>query len=532
MVRCRETIAGADLYEGLRERGLEYGQSFRGVEQLWRRDGEALGRLRLTEAVATQKNGHKIHPALLDACFQVLAAALPKGSAEGDDLYLPVGLARLHLDDLPDAELWAHALMKTEAPADADYLEGDVFLLDESGQVLLEASGLRLQRIEHDARRENEQEDLDDWLYEVRWEPKELPEQDKAPDTSSPGQRASWLIFADAGGVGQALQRFLKERGEVCISVSTGDEYRQEGPGCYRLDPADPEHFRRLLADLEEADSLPLRGVTYLWGLGANPPQDTLIESLEEARALGCTGALHLTQALTSLEVVPRLWLVTRGTQPVGDGPVSLEQAPLWGLGKVISLEHPEFACTKVDLGSSEDVQSLFRELWIEDGEDQIALRGGERYVPRVVRCSPEAVEKRRTTVSTDEPFRLEVTKPGILDEMTLRETGRREPGPAEVEIHVRAVGLNFRDVLIAMDLIPPLYQDSLDVGFECVGEIVAVGVGVEGLEVGDSVIAFAPGCLGSFVTAGSSFVMPKPAHLSFEEAATLPIAFFTAHYA
>jgi NADPH:quinone reductase-like Zn-dependent oxidoreductase/acyl carrier protein len=216
----------------------------------------------------------------------------------------------------------------------------------------------------------------------------------------------------------------------------------------------------------------------------------------------------------------------------VGDRPVSVDQAPLWGLGKVISLEHPEFACTRVDLGSSEKVQSLFRELWVGDGEDQIALRGGERYVPRVVRCSPETVVARQKTVSTDEPFRLEVSKPGILDEMTLRETDRKEPGPGEVEIRVRAVGLNFRDVLIAMDLIPPLYQDSVDVGFECAGEIVTVGAGVEGLEVGDGVIAFAPGCLGSFVTTDSTFVMPKPAHLDFEEAATLPIAFFTAHYA
>ena len=111
MARCQETVASADLYEGLLERGLEYGPSFRGVERLWRRDGEALGQLRLTEAVAAQRNGHKIHPALLDACFQVLAAALPKGSVEGADPYLPVGLARLHLNDLPDTGLWAHALL-------------------------------------------------------------------------------------------------------------------------------------------------------------------------------------------------------------------------------------------------------------------------------------------------------------------------------------------------------------------------------------------------------------------------------------
>jgi acyl transferase domain-containing protein/acyl carrier protein len=529
MVRCQETVAGADLYERLRERGLEYGPGFRGVEQLWRRDGEALGRLRLTEAVATQKSGHKIHPALLDACFQVLAAALPEVSAEGNELYLPVGLGMLRLHDLPDAELWVHALLKSDPLADADSLEGDIFLLDESGQVLLEASGLRLQRL--DAGRENEQEDLDGWLYEVRWETKEL----EAPIPSSLDQRGSWLVFADAGGVGKALQKSLEEHGEACVSVSPGDEYLQEEPGFYRLDPANTEHFRRLLAELTEADSLPLKGVVYLWGLEGDPPADALIDSLEEARVLGCTGALHLVQALTRLDVAPRLWLVTRETQPVGDNPVSVDQAPLWGLGKVISLEHPEFACTKVDLGtsnSSDEVQSLFRELWVGDGEDQIALRGGERYVPRVVRCSSEAVDERQSAVSTDEPFRLEVSKPGILDELRLRATERQEPGPGEVEIRVRAVGLNFRDVLIAMDLVPPLYQDSVDVGFECVGEIVRVGEGVEGLEVGDGVIAFAPGCLGSFVTTGSTFVLPKPASLSFEEAATLPIAFFTAHYA
>ena len=73
--------------------------------------------------------------------------------------------------------------------------------------------------------------------------------------------------------------------------------------------------------------------------------------------------------------------------------------------------------------------------------------------------------------MSADEPFRLEVSKPGILDEMMLRETDRKEPDTGEVEIRVRAVGLNFRDVLIAMDLIPPLYQDSVDVGFECAGK-------------------------------------------------------------
>jgi NADPH:quinone reductase-like Zn-dependent oxidoreductase len=178
-----------------------------------------------------------------------------------------------------------------------------------------------------------------------------------------------------------------------------------------------------------------------------------------------------------------------------------------------------------------EGTQALFRELWSEGGEDQVALRKDARLAPRLVRYAPEDTEKRKT-ISAAEPFRLEVPKPGILDALELRETERKKPGPGEVEIRVRAVGLNFRDVLIAMDLVPPVLEDSPDVGFECAGEISDVGEGVEGLEIGDSVVAFAPSCLGSFVTTGASFVMPKPERLSFEEAATVPIAFVTAHYA
>ena len=68
--------------------------------------------------------------------------------------------------------------------------------------------------------------------------------------------------------------------------------------------------------------------------------------------------------------------------------------------------------------------------------------------------------------------------------------------------------------------------------GDECAGRIVAVGEGVEGLQAGDEVIAIAPGSLGSHVTTSAAFVMRKPAQVTFEEAATMPVVFLTAYYA
>ncbi len=90
---------------------------------------------------------------------------------------------------------------------------------------------------------------------------------------------------------------------------------------------------------------------------------------------------------------MPRLWLVTRGAQAVGAEAAAVEvsQAPVWGLGGTLSLEHPELGCTRVDLSSTrgaEEASSLLRELGANDGEDQIALREQGRYVARLARGS------------------------------------------------------------------------------------------------------------------------------------------------
>ena len=68
--------------------------------------------------------------------------------------------------------------------------------------------------------------------------------------------------------------------------------------------------------------------------------------------------------------------------------------------------------------------------------------------------------------------------------------------------------------------------------GGECAGEIVAVGAGVTGLNIGDPVIAMAPGSFSKYVTVGTRSVTPKPENLSFEQAASIPANFLTAYYA
>jgi polyketide synthase 12/epothilone polyketide synthase D len=116
----------------------------------------------------------------------------------------------------------------------------------------------------------------------------------------------------------------------------------------------------------------------------------------------------------------------------------------------------------------------------------------------------------------------------GTLENLTWQPTPRRPPQAGEVEIRVQATGLNFRDVLNALDLYP---GDPGPLGLECAGEVVAISPGVEGLAIGDPVVAIAPASFSHYVTVNAQLVALRPPHLSPTAAATIPTAWLTAAY-
>ena len=148
---------------------------------------------------------------------------------------------------------------------------------------------------------------------------------------------------------------------------------------------------------------------------------------------------------------------------------------------------------------------------------DEIGL--GARFIERLREAAPGG--------AATAPVRLEIGRIGDLDSLQLQPLERRAPGPDEVEIQVRAAALNFADVLKATGLFP-----DAPFGMECAGVVVRVGQRVRAFQPGDAVVAIGPGSFCSHVVRQARFVAPKPAALSFEEAATLPAAFMTAHYA
>ncbi|MEM7552756.1 MAG: SDR family NAD(P)-dependent oxidoreductase [Cyanobacteria bacterium P01_A01_bin.84] len=355
----------------------------------------------------------------------------------------------------------------------------------------------------------------------------------KAPQAieSTESSVKSWLLFADEKGIAQKLAKQLNSKGDVCTLVKIRKEYKQISPTEFTINPKNPSEYEQLVEKLATS-SPPLYGVVQCWSTNSGVDKAINSEQLEQLSFLGCGTSLFLVQALVKAGLAPRLWLVTCGSQGVPNNqPVipGIAQSSLWGMGKVIGLEHPELNCVRIDLDPIQTVEiqakTLFNEVWSEDKEDQVAYRGDSRYVARLVPSSYQ--QNKQQQLIQSKPFKLGISQRGSLDSLILEPVNRVSPKAGEIEIRVKATGLNFRDVLIALDI----YPGEPIIGVDCAGEIVSVGVGVTGLNVGDLVIAMAAGSFSKYVTVDARYAIIKPENLSFEQAASIPVNFLTAYY-
>jgi len=509
--RCPQRKIAAELYTSMRNAGLEYGPDFQGVQQLWCGQREALGEVRFPPAVipVSQANGNSdgvwMHPALLDSCLQVLAAALPedKTGAGRKRIYLPSGVASLRFLARSGARLFSHCVVRPSSSLGTEFLEADIRLLDEAGCVACELLGFRVKLVSGETDREA-RENPGDLLYDVAW----VAKRPVASGNSNGSETPSWFILADRGGVGRALAAQLQSQGETRIVATPNDlrDLKLHAGSCNII----------YLSSLDLCD------------LAARPDaileaQTQWIETLQFVQTL-----LRAPSGLNR-----RLWIVTRGAQAVGptSAHLSLAQTPLWGLAKSIDLEHAELGCTRIDLdpeGGPEELAALSEELSLPSTEREVAFRKGTRYVARLVPRAPKSSSAALLDIPIADSFRLDISRPGNLENLILRGTSRPQPRRGEVEIRVNSAGLNFRDVMNAAGVYP---GGPIPFGAECSGTISAVGPDVTNMKAGDEVIAVAGASFSAFTTADARAVVPKPPAFSFGQAATIPIAFLTAYY-
>ncbi|WP_341720659.1 SDR family NAD(P)-dependent oxidoreductase [Micromonospora sp. FIMYZ51] len=263
--------------------------------------------------------------------------------------------ARSGRGDRDDSEFWNLVEQGELAPL-TDLLR----IGDETGQTSL---GTLLPALSSWSRRERSKRVADTWRYRVAWS--QVPDGEPAPPVSG-----TWLVVTSEEAAPEwaaALVEALTAAGAEVVHLSVAADDRQE--------------LVRCLADLQA-----VAGVLSLLALDETPAADL------PTIPAGLARTVLLAQALGDADISGRLWCVTQ--EAVASGPddhvAGLAQSTVWGLGRVVGLEHPERWGGLIDLPAVVDEDAVRRLLGVlaADDEDQVAVRPAGVLARRLVRAS------------------------------------------------------------------------------------------------------------------------------------------------
>jgi NADPH:quinone reductase-like Zn-dependent oxidoreductase/NADP-dependent 3-hydroxy acid dehydrogenase YdfG/acyl carrier protein len=228
------------------------------------------------------------------------------------------------------------------------------------------------------------------------------------------------------------------------------------------------------------------------------------------------------------------LWFVFRGA--LADKAIDPVASGAWAFSRTLANEFPQLDVRRIDIVShiSDDAAAAQLCNAILSGTAETELQIDGKFV-RAVRANTIKHVLDRSPTHPAGAVRLQRHLGGGGQRSYWEAIKRVAPGPTEVEIAVAATGLNFRDLMWMLSLLP---DDMVEqgaagptLGFECAGEVIRVGAKISHLRPGDHVAAFAAGAFATHVIVAADQIAKLPAAMSFESGATIPVAFMTAYY-
>ncbi|CAM2823491.1 sulfolipid-1 biosynthesis phthioceranic/hydroxyphthioceranic acid synthase [Mycobacterium intermedium] len=512
-----EPIDGDDLRQGFDQHGIQYGPAFGGLGTTHTAPesggSTVLAEVGVPGSIRAQQGAYGVHPALLDACFQSVAAHPIVRNAGGGGLMLPLGVRRLRVYGPPRTARYCLTTVNGAGSGAGSSVEADLDILDENGAVVLTVRGLQLGTgASPDAERNRI---LNERLLTIEWHQRELPE-------TAHAEAGTWLLIStgDAADLAAAeLTDALKVHDAQSFTLSW---------------PLQDDHAERAAKLRSELEAGGFTGIVVL-----TPPPSTKDGDASAVPTRGREYVEHVVRIARELpeisSQVPRLYVVTRNAQQVvSEDQVNLEQGGLRGLLRVIGAEHPHLKVTHIDVDEQTGVEQVARHLLAaESDEDETAWRNDEWYTARLSPAPLRPEERHTTIVEHDQDgMRLQIRNPGDLQTLEFTAFDRVVPGPNEIEVAVSASSINFADVLVTFGLYKTVDGKQPQLGTDFAGVVTAVGPDVTDLQVGDHVGGLSPnGCWSTFLTCDARMVVKLPEGLTDAEAAAVTTASATAWY-
>ncbi|MED7948533.1 SDR family NAD(P)-dependent oxidoreductase, partial [Streptomyces sp. BE303] len=455
------------FYERLSGAGFGYGPAFQGLTAAWRLGDDVYAEVTLPESETGQAARFQLHPALLDAAMH--GAALAGAGADGS--------ARMAFafTDLAVHAVGATALRVRLTPSGTDRVA--LLAADGTGAPVVTIGSMVMRPVA------------------------------AGPLAVGPRQAPRSLFGVD--WVERRLEETPAPTGWATLGAVRDTGLPLAGPDA----PADPPAVLLLDCPPGHADHDDPAGPAARVRTATRRVLAALQEWIGDERYAGTTLVVTTTGAVAG---------------GPGEEPTDLAHAAVWGLVRSAQSEYPA-RIVLADVDGSAASWAALPALVAAGDVPQALVRGGAVAAPRLARILPDPA-----MTPPDAPaWRLEKAAGGdTLDQLRLVACPAPESPlePGMVRVAVRAAGLNFRDVLIALGVHPS--DNPLDLGSEGAGVVLEVGPDGPDLAPGDRVMGAFAGGFGPVAVTDGRLLARIPSDWTFAEAAAVPMAYLTAYYA
>ncbi|KAJ5553023.1 type I iterative polyketide synthase [Penicillium frequentans] len=525
------SIDTSNMYQVLAEVGAGYGPAFQGLENCFSSPKHSRADLYVRDTKSMMPKKFEaplvIHPTFLDALLHLVWPILGNGKMELETLYMPTMIKNLSIaNNIPSnpgefVKAWCNGGPIQQTPEPTKF---DLWVTPEnSTEVLISMEGLVMTPLKDAGSLRGS--DARDLCFKLEWTPLSQLEGAANGEAKEPNGHAQ--TNGDSAANGHV----------------TDDKPHVNGNGILHQSDVLITQFGKLNGTAEKLSSA-ISAATSSWlpsisafdGVDcANKHVIVLQTGDETLRDL--TPEVFESIKKTLLTASHVIW-VYREDNPDAHMIVGLTRSlRSEALSKVATL-----GINTAELDNAKPVLAAIEALWPTDGakpskDFEFKAKGDELLVPRVVDDDAanafvhnETHEQTITTQPFIQPgrrFNLQIASPGSLDTLYFKEDTPEPLADDDIEIEVKATGLNFKDIVVTMGQLAQPY-----IGIECSGIVTAVGKDVQHLQVGQRVMALPLGAYSTYARCKATSAAPVPNFMSFEVAATVPVVFCTAYYA
>lgn len=509
---CNEVVDINQLASNLKSLGVYYGPAFQSFVECRTTEQLAVAEVELADTAAMMPQKFEpeliMHPAHLDLVIQILWPLLGAGRKGWDKIYMPSGFKRLSISPnttkVPGSRLRVYGSSPEISPKIAKPIELDVFATQDSDPedpcVILE--GYTITPVHHDTSALGSGKR--NLCYKMDWQPLDQaeglqPTEDFDTDVVIINERSSSTELTDK--LRKSLESLTKKATQVTSLAEAEAESKTyvilselDKPLLNELDPEGFEHLQEIIVAAKGI----LWAVKGAYTDSTSPDSNMAIGLARTVRSE--TGLKFATIDLDSHDY---------RTTASADIANSIMNAFSAAFGSSSDEPHMEYM---------ERDGVLYTPSVVDD-------EGMNKFVHQQLRESEPELQPFN---QKDRPLKMTIGNPGLLDTLHFIDDYSLSGtlGDDRVEIEVKAVGLNFKDVMIAMG-----HLVNEHIGIECSGVVTQVESSVTHVKPGDRVCAIAEGSFASLIRCHESTVSPIDDSLSFETASTIPVIWSTAYY-